>query len=112
MAAVVANLVVVSVAVTCRVRHLAARRAKGSDGARPPARSRPLRINEWLRLHLPARINMCGRSCTEMHASAALRTMPAVRLREDALMLTYAGPAYCSGCCPRAYAFSRSSPSA
>ena len=73
MAAVVANLVVVSVAVTCRVRHLAARRAKGSDGARPPARSRPLRINEWLRLHLPARINMCGRSCTEMHASAAFR---------------------------------------
>ena len=71
MAAVVANLVVVSVAVTCRVRHLAARRAKGSDGARPPARSRPLRINEWLRLHLPARINMRGRSCTEMHASAA-----------------------------------------
>jgi hypothetical protein len=46
MAAVVANLVVVSVAVTCRVRPLAARRAKGSDGARPPARSRPLRINE------------------------------------------------------------------
>jgi hypothetical protein len=32
MAAVVANLVVVSVAVTCRVRHLAAQRAKGSDG--------------------------------------------------------------------------------
>jgi hypothetical protein len=33
MAAVVANLVVVSVAVTCRARHLAARLPKGSDGA-------------------------------------------------------------------------------
>jgi hypothetical protein len=46
------------------------------------------------------------------HSFAPDRTMPAVRLREDALMLTYAGPAYCSERCPRAYAFSRSSPSA